>query len=263
MKLNRKELRKIQYDFNSCSNRLLQANYEDYADVLGKFVNYIDSTPIISDYIHDCGSCDWNLESEVKEVQGSYGRLIFSLGETDSEEIRNVYAVLRYLVENNSSVYRGVAMGYSSSSKWQDKIKGFNERFVMVLIRHVESYLTKVGIDMGVDEQNVFNVTVNKGQAIIANDNASVTATANIGADASELEKLIAAVRDKIGTIASDEDKEAASESLEVIEAEVVSEKPKKSMIKTAIATLQAIKGTVEFGSAAAALIQFIGPMLP
>lgn len=28
---------------------------------------------------------------------------------------------------------------------------------------------------MGVDEQNVFNVTVNKGQAIIANDNASVT----------------------------------------------------------------------------------------
>lgn len=69
-------------------------------------------------------------------------------------------------------------------------------------------------------------------------------------------------MRDKIGTIASDEDKEAASESLEVIEAEVVSEKPKKSMIKTAMATLQAIKGTVEFGSAAA-LIQFIGPMLP
>lgn len=115
----------------------------------------------------------------------------------------------------------------------------------------------------GADEQNVFNVTVNKGQAIIANDNASVTATANIGADVSELEKLIAAVRDKIGTIASDEDKEAASESLEVIEAEVVSEKPKKSMIKTAMATLQAIKGTVEFGSAVAALIQFIGPMLP
>ena len=115
----------------------------------------------------------------------------------------------------------------------------------------------------GADEQNVFNVTVNKGQAIIANDNASVTVTANIGADASELEKLIAAVRDTIGTIASDEDKEAASESLEVIEAEVVSEKPKKSMIKTAMATLQAIKGTVEFGSAAAALIQFIGPMLP
>ena len=87
---------------------------------------------------------------------------------------------------------------------------------------------------------------INMTISIPSDDNASVTATANIGADASELEKLIAAVRDKIGTIASDEDKEAASESLEVIEAEVVSEKPKKSMIKTAIATLQAIKGTVD-----------------
>ena len=86
-------------------------------------------------------------------------------------------------------------------------------------------------------------MTVNKGQAIIANDNASVTATANIGADASELEKLIAAVRDKIGTIASDEDKEAASESLEVIEAEVVSEKPKYwTNVTVIILTLQKSK---------------------
>lgn len=262
MKLNRKELRKIQYDFNSCSNRLLQANYEDYADVLAKFIKYMDSTPIISDYILGCGNCDWDLEKEIKEVQGSYGRLVFSLGETDGEEIRNVYAVLRYLVENNRSVYNGVAMGYSSSSKWQDKIKGFNERFVMVLIRHIERYLTKIGIDMGIDEKNVYNVTVQNGQAIIANDNSSVTATTNIGVAANDIEQLIAAVRKKMDTLASDEDKEAASESLEVIETEVISEKPKKSMIKTAIASLQAIKGTVEFASAVAALIQFIGPML-
>ena len=102
MKLNRKELRIIQYDFNSYSNRLLQADYDDYADVLRKFVNYIDNIPIISDYIHDCGSCDWDLENEIKEVQGSYGRLIFSLGKTESEEIRNVYAVLKYLAKKKT-----------------------------------------------------------------------------------------------------------------------------------------------------------------
>ena len=71
MKLNRKELRIIQYDFNSYSNRLLQADYDDYADVLRKFVNYIDNIPIISDYIHDCGSCDWDLENEI--LNGSSG----------------------------------------------------------------------------------------------------------------------------------------------------------------------------------------------
>ena len=68
MKLNRKELRKIQYDFNSCSNRLLQADYEDYAGVLAKFVKYMDSTPIINDYICGFGNCNCNLEEEITQV---------------------------------------------------------------------------------------------------------------------------------------------------------------------------------------------------
>lgn len=262
MKLNRKELRKIQYDFNSCSNRLLQADYKDYTGVLGKFLKYMDTTPIISDYINGCGSCNWNLEEEIQKVQRSFGKLIFPLGDTDEEEVRNVYAVLRYLVDKNNTIYHGVAMGYSSSSKYQDKIKGFNDRFVMVLIRHVESYLTKIGIDMGIDEKNIYNVTVQNGQAIIANDNSNVTATAHIGASVNELEKLIAGVRAVTNTLISAEDMEIVSESLEVIEAEASAEKPKKSMLRTAIASLQTVKGVTEFGAAVAALIQFVGPML-
>ena len=240
---------------------MLQADFEDYTGVLEKFLKYIDTTPIISDYISGCGKCEWNLEEEVQEVQSSYGRLIFSLGETDEEEVCNVYAVLRYLVDTNNSIYHGVAIGYSSSKKYQDKIKGFNDRFVMVLIRHVESYLTKIGIDMGIDEKNIYNVTVQNGQAIIANDNSSVTATANIGMNANELEKLVAGIREAATTLTSVEDKETVSESLEVIETEVIAEKPKKSMLKTAMASLQAVKGATEFGAAVAALVQFIGTM--
>ena len=92
MKLNRKDLRKIQYDFNSFANRLLQANFQDYTGVLGKFLNYIDSTPIIIDFIKGCGECDWNLADEVNDVQASYGGMIFGTGDTEEEEIRNVYA---------------------------------------------------------------------------------------------------------------------------------------------------------------------------
>ena len=133
---------------------------------------------------------------------------------------------------------------------------------VMVLSRHVERYLTKIGIDMGIDEKIIYNVTVQNGQAIIANDNSSVTSTINIGATTNTIKQLISAVRTRLDTLTSEEDKETASESLEVIEAEVAAEKPKKSMIKTAIASLQAVKGTVEFASAVAALIQFVKQML-
>lgn len=262
MRLNRKELRKIQYDFNSYSNRLLQANYEDYTGVLRKFLRYIETTPIIDDYIKGCGQSNLKAENEVNKVTTSYRGYTFPLGDTDEEEVCNVYEILRYLVDTNNSVYRGIAAAYSLAKSYQDRIKEFNERFVMVLIRHVECYLTKVGIDMGVDEKNVYNVTVQNGQAIIANDNSTVTATAHIEMNENELEKLLSGVRAASNTLASDEDKEAVSESLEVIEAEVVAEKPKKSMLRTALTSLQTIKGAVEFGSAVASLVQFIQPML-
>ena len=265
MRLSRKDLRKIQYDFNSISNRLLQADYQDYLDVLGKFLGFIKNTPIIFEYISDCGCCDWNLEEKVKQVQSSYGRVIFPTGDTEEEEVRNVYAVLEYIVERRIEVHRGLIYGYSASKKSQDLVKGFNDRFVMVLIRHIERYLTKVGIDMGLDEKVVYNVTVQNGQAIIANDNATVTATANIGLNTNDLKTLIEAVRTSASELNA-EDKENVSDSLEVIEAEATAEKPKKGMLKTAIAALNNVKDTVkgvaEFGTAVTALIQLVAPLL-
>lgn len=258
MKLNRKELRKIQYDFNSCSNRLLQANFQDYSSVLIKFVNYVETTPIIIEYIIGCGECTLDLENEVKEVQQSYGRLIFSSGDTDEEEVCNVFAILKHIADNDEyAVYDGIAIGYSSSTKYQDKVKGFNERFVMILIRHIERYLTKVGIDMGVDEKIIYNVTVNSGQAIIATDNANVTAFNSVGVDLDELQKLLVAVREKSLELQPDE-QETVSDSLEAVDAEIKSEKPKKGLIKTALTALKGIKGTTEFAAAVTALIQFV-----
>lgn len=116
-------------------------------------MRFIDNTPIIRDYVKSCGSCDLDLEKEVKEVQESYGHMIFTTGNTDEEEVRNVYATLHYLVETDNLIYPKIAYGYSASKKYQDKINGFNDRFVMILIRHIERYLTKVGIDMGMDEK--------------------------------------------------------------------------------------------------------------
>ena len=261
MKLNRNELRKIQYDFNSISNRLFQADFQAYAEVLGKFLRYINDTPIIIEYINACGTCDWNLEEEVQTVQSSYGHSIFGTGDTDEEEVRNVYAVLRYLVDTNNEVYSGVAMGYASSNHYQDMIKGFNDRFVMILIRHIERYLTKVGIDMGIDDKVVYNVTVHNGQAIIANDNATITATNNVGIDRDELKRLISEVRATAHDL-SEENQETVSECLEAIESETVTPKPKKALLKTAITTLKTLKGAAEFGAAVAALIQFVSPFI-
>ena len=70
----------------------------------------------------------------------------------------------------------------------------------------------------------LYNVTVENGQAIIATDGSTVTATNQVGTDGGELAKLIAAVQSATGSLPP-EDKEAVMESLEVIEAEASAEK--------------------------------------
>lgn len=243
------------------SNRLLQADFRDYLDTLKKYFAFLESTPIIHEYLLDCGECEQDIAKEVKTVQQGYGRSVFSVGVTEKEEVRNVYAFLKYFSENDIDVSFSVADGYSSSNKFQDKVKGFNQRFVMILIRHIENFLTNVGIDMGLDDKISYNVTVQNGQAIFAGDNATITATNTVGIDKDELAKLIAAVRDNANGL-SPEESETVNTCLDTMADEAKSEKPKRGVLMMAKNALSVIKGTAEFGAAVAALIQFITPLL-
>lgn len=262
MKLNRAELKKILYEFNSMSNRLLQADFRDYSDILSMYVAFLTENELIHEYILDCGNCDQDMEQEFAEVRSH--RAVFALGNTVKEEVRNVYAILKYVVDNNLDVSRGIGMSYSYSHKYQEILKDFNNRVTMVLIRHIETYLTKVGIDMGLDDSISYSITVKDGQVIIANDNAVVNATNTVnGVNKEELVKLITEIKLAAeNSNLSPEDEETVNNSLEVIEEEIAKEKPRKGFLKMAITGLKAIKGTAEFGAAIATLIKFIQPFI-
>lgn len=260
MKLNRAELRKILYDFNSISNRLIKAHFIDYNTALLKFIDFIKGSDLIYEYIKSCGDCEIN--KAFKEVQNSYGELIFSLGISDSEEVRNVFAILNYITENNIEIHYDVALGYSSSNKYQDKIKGFNDRVVIFLISNIERYLTKIGIDMGIDERVTYSITVENGQVNIANDNSTINATNTVSTvNYDKLIKLVDEVEKNSKGI-SEEDYETLVSSIDVIKEEVKSTNPRKSFIKTAISGLNGLKNTVEFAAAITELIQFIQPFI-
>ncbi len=262
MKLNRKDLRKIANDYNSLCNRLLQADFNDYNVVLARFINYLDKTEIIKDYIISCGVCDQDMENEFMEVET--GNAIFTLGHTDEEEVRNVFAILSYVVKNNVNVHYGVGMSYSSSRKFQEILKDFNDRVTLVLIRHIENYLRNLGIDMGIDEKTEYIITMENGQVNIASDNAVINATNNVSAlDKEKLLQLISNVKSEAeSNTLSSEDLEILNDSLEVIEEEATKEKPKLGVLRTAITGIKTLKGTVEFGAAVVTLIQFVQPLL-
>ena len=235
----------------------MQADFRDHSSIVRKFVNFLKSTPIIYDFILDCGVCDQNMETEFKEISEAHGRCVFALGETNEEEIRNVFAILTYMSEKDVDVCYWIAAGYSASTKYQDRVKAFNERVVMVLIRHIESYLTKVGIDMGVDEKITYSITVNNGQVNVASDNSTIIATNNMGLDETRLIELIEAVK-ATAIDFSEDDAERLADYLEVIEDQAKSDKPKKGFVRTAIDGLKALKGPAEFLAAIAALVEFV-----
>jgi hypothetical protein len=106
-----------------------------------------------------------------------------------------------------------------------------------------------------------FSINVHGGNAqIIPNaQNSTITqnnynSNLNIG----NVLSLIEAVKKAIPADFNEDKTEIVHDSLEVIETETSSPSPKKSLLRNAINTLKAIKGTAEFAAAVATLIQFI-----
>lgn len=99
------------------------------------------------------------------------------------------------------------------------------------------------------------NVYVGGSGNIVQTGNNN-TATINNGIDFAELSRLIEAVKTQSVALSADERLEM-QESLETIEETLKQAAPKKSLIKTALTTLSAIKNTVEFSVAVANLAQF------
>lgn len=256
MILNKIELKKIIYDFNSVSNRLLNSSYEDYKGNVSKFIGFINSTDIIASYIEDCGECDWNME-EAFDYNKLYRESGFKIIGSDKEEVRNVYAILRFIADNKVDIVNTIAGTYCvPSNSLQEGIDDFNHRVATILVDHIEAYLTKIGIDMGFEETVKYKIEVNGGHVIVATDSSTVNATYNENIDFDKLSSLFNEVRKQAADL-SNQDKEKLENSLNIISDELKDEKPKRNVVGLAISTLRGIKGTVEFMSAVTALAAF------
>ena len=104
--MNRTELRLIIKDYEVIANRLMRADYFDYIDVLKKYISFLESTEITRDYIDRCGGYDEIKEDDFNKFL-SNRRLGFALGDTENEEVRNVFSMLKFI----SGKYETVPLG--------------------------------------------------------------------------------------------------------------------------------------------------------
>ena len=264
MEVSKVELKLIIKEFLTASNRMLRADYLSYDTELKKFVSFIESKPLIVDFIISCGETEYDVEEEVKEVERSYGQAIFSLGETKEKEVANIYAVIKYLASNNYNGRSCVYYGYSSSKKFQDKVDCFGDRFIRILITHIESYLTAMCIKMETNENVTVQFKIENGnfqnsQFNLSSDGSVINAIQN-NAFHEELGELIEKLKNASEGMA-EEDLETVNDCIEVIES-LKDDKPKKGIIRTALTTLKGIAGTTEFMAAVAEIAQFVKTLI-
>lgn len=141
---------------------------------------------------------------------------------------------MKYINENIAVPYRSFFSIYGER-KWQDNVKQFNDRVVLVLINNINDYLTGIGIDMGFDENIVWNV--NGGQVNIASGNAIINATQNNGLNNAELESIIKNILDNVSGLGK-EDADTIIDSVEMIREEIMKPEPKRNIISNGIKLL-------------------------
>lgn len=234
MELNKKELKKIMHSFNTIASRMMRVNWDEYHMVLSKFLAFIDGNQIILDYVNMGYDEEFDAANEYKEVTGSNGGLVFSFGPSVEQETYQIYMVLKHICESQAMIWHGLRMQYGRS-KYQEIVKEFNDRVVLVMINNINDYLARIGIDMGLDENVVFNVS--GGQVNVASGNATINATQNNGVSIAELESIVKNILDNVSALNST-DAETIIDSVEMIKEEMLKPEPKGKIISNGIKLL-------------------------
>ena len=96
----------------------------------------------------------------------------------EKNEVSYIYQILRYITDHNINC-RVYTMGYAHSNKYQDMVEGFGERFLLPFINYIDGYFERIFTEMGFDENNNYNITINGGQVNISKDNSILNAVQN------------------------------------------------------------------------------------
>ena len=263
---NKKELKNISRKFRTLSSRILNCDFEDFDNNLKRLISFIDNEKIIKDYIDNCieNGKKYNIEQEVKEVSSNYGQVIFDSYLEEKDEVSYIYQILRYITDHNINC-RVYTMGYAHSNKYQDMVEGFGERFLLPFINYIDGYFERIFTEMGFDENNNYNITINGGQVNISKDNSILNAVQNSNNES--ICKLIDELKKILDSNDVDQDiKEEIIDNAEGIQEELMRDAPRKGRLKSFAEGLgkssKLVPEIVGLGANIATIISFLQPFI-
>lgn len=265
--MNKSELRRIKSEFTDISKRLMESNYRSCIDIMERFLDYIEKTEFIMNYIKSCGGFSDRIREDFESVLRSNGRFPFELSIGKENEISEIYSIIKILCERKYKfIPNALLYAYSNRDKNNDiMVKNFNRNIVYVLIEHINNHIEEVGFGMGLDPTTITN-NVYGGQLIVANDESNVHVVQKNGIGSNELKELknrIDEMRNSLSNDLSDEDKQNANKSIDAIEQELGSNAPNEALVTTHFGLLKKIDSSVKFISACCSIATFANKFYP
>ncbi len=241
MEISKKELKKTSREFRTIASRVINAHYEEVNSSINMLINYIDETPILYEYIQSIIDVRDDLEDEIKNVIGSYGRKRIITGSNPKEEVSTIYQILLYIKDNPNTNTFMLGYRYTSSKKYQDMIKEFGNRLVLPFVNHIDNYLMNIATDMGYDEESKFMITITGGQVQvnIANDQSTINAKQSNKVNNTEIVEIIESIRKALNADnVESQIKDTINSNLDFIEEELAETTPKYPKVKTFLSTI-------------------------
>lgn len=251
-------------------------NVPEYRQLQGELIYSGINGPLMVNKLHlDIGFLDKDFQEIVLQPFPVINGISFLLSGLENGEIFSKdMTFLSSQVYKNSETITGAIQATNialvfNKAQIQNIISNIRTKLLQIFLELDKNYgnLDELDVSQQIDDIDSVKQTIhqiiyqdnsitNSGEINLATGKSVLEINQNNGIDGDQLNNILIQIRQTQENISSS-DKEAISEFLEVIEEQIKLDKPKKSLLKTAISGLQAIKGTTEFAVAVTALGQF------
>lgn len=135
--MTKNELRILSLKYRTLAAQMLKIDNEDETRYIKMFIEFIDNTELLSEYVAACHKTEYDFKSII-ESKG-YGKH-FDLPDNADAIIDYDYQLLKFIIENNRPLF-GIAMGYSSSNKFADSITAFMRKTIEPLVVALREFI--------------------------------------------------------------------------------------------------------------------------
>lgn len=135
--MNKTELKKISIQYRTLSSQMLKIDSDAEIGYIKTFVEFVDSTPIISTYISKCHKQDYDIASDMQSKQNWQP---ISLPTNISDLVDYGYQILTALAANGN-LLRAWSFQYTTSNKFADKYQAFMRKTVEPFVHAIRNYL--------------------------------------------------------------------------------------------------------------------------